>query len=526
MTIGNLLFKTLCAVLFLVMLLCLVSCNSDSNDNDAFEILDSLGDGYGDGDEPKAADYYRIVLSGACSADVAQKSRELELLIEEKTQIDCGVVFDTDQILHRDNVIEILVGNTSRNASALALEEMRTQDFAITIVDGSIIIGGFSDTATLAALERFISDIIPYATPQSLMREEQEFFLAHTYELDDIILNGFSIGDFSISYQNNSNASTRQSALILVDLVAEKCGRVMKLYEESSVVGRRELIIKIDTVSDNSVAHITKSGEDIIISASTTYGLSLALERFCEMLFSDSTRVSVNASIDGDISVPYNAPKINAVTVISRIGATESDLAKIHDLAKKIKTGSYDVIIFADIIKDAVSMLEYALGNEYVLADLSAGCTLVYNSATVTLHGGNASKDENTLLCEAKLCHALSGEIYELAALCGNATISAESVGAEIASYLCNKDGVFIYATSESNEQIFNIDQGTMTVHYNGSLTLGDAKYRLLMLGSDGRISVCDPVVDHSDSYSALISVVLSKSYTAWYYDMLKEYSE
>ena len=364
MIIGNPLFKIICAVLCFSMLLCCVSCNRDGTDRDgAFDILDSLGEG--DTSNQKATDHYRIVLSGSCSADVAQRARELEALIEQKTQIDCSVVFDTDQIAARDDVIEILVGNTNRNATALALEDIKARDYVIDVVDESIIIGAFSDLATLEALDRFISDIVPAATPARLMSGDQRTSYTHSYELDGVRLCGFSLSDFCIAYGKKSDHAA--NAKLIADTVAAKSSEIVYTLASDRALGRKEIALLTDESLEYGKAMVYVDEEDVVISANNSLGIAYATEYFVNAVLSNVAEGYATLDIKAPISITYsNDALLSDYRVIVSALCSSELTARARELSQLIeqKTGKKCHFYFdTNVTSEDNSTLDIYVGN-------------------------------------------------------------------------------------------------------------------------------------------------------------------
>ena len=169
--------KFRCLSFMFVLILCsfvLCGCFDDHSSDDAFDLLSSMkGDGYKNEDNstkdtfiPK---YYRVVIPSDCSPEVASLGRTASDRIEEITGIESGLVYDGEAYAYREDAFEVLIGKTERNSTLAAFDELKRDDYVCRYSEGALVIGGISDAATLTALERFVNEILPSASAQSLM---------------------------------------------------------------------------------------------------------------------------------------------------------------------------------------------------------------------------------------------------------------------------------------------------------------------------------------------------------------------
>lgn len=293
----------MCLVLSVILLAGLVSCAESREDVSALDQL--TGDGDAPEEDDAATDYYRIVLSGKCSASVAASARMLEALVKEMTGIECGIVYDTDTPAKRDDVIEILIGGTSRNATAVALEGKRADDYVCCIVDGSVVVGGYSNSATEAALARFIEEVMPYATRERLMEESDGFSYTHEYAVKSVTLCGFDVCDFAVIYSKDGSYLDRAS--LIASAVAESCGGVMTVLGEKAETGRKEIIIREDDTSQGGIARIFAENEDVVLSASDAEGIAIAVDNFIELLLTSTPDGTAALLLDGVLEYKYSS---------------------------------------------------------------------------------------------------------------------------------------------------------------------------------------------------------------------------
>ena len=487
--------------------------------DDDFSALDLLGDSNENHDV--TVGYYRIVLSGACSSEVADAARELETAIEEITGVDCGVTYDSREAPNRTDAVEILIGNTTRNSSAIALEGLRTNDYVCKWINGSLVIGGLSNSATFAALERFTNEVLPSATPSELMTPELEFSYYHDYGIDSIKLCGFEISDYSVV----CNAETLEYARILADSVAQRAGRHLEVRQGAP----RELVKEITLVTDETVdgaAYVECNGEDVMIKAKDTYGVSIAFAELYEKLFGGISQ-SVDVSLPAQTTYSYNAPHVRVLSVLSEIGISEDNLSAINGAISYIKRNAADVVAFGNINPDVLDMIMLGLPSEYKIAvelDLGKGVmAVIYREGTVSV---NLEKTEVDGLAVLKLDmkHEFSGEIYQSLILSGTSTVSAAELSSVIAQNVRDVNNTLVLLTLPESESFASgFEVTNMTEKYNSPIYMRAGVRRAALLHGENIKSGTVSADSNNLGTAVFFSVTLDKSYCDAYLKNVKQ---
>ena len=107
------------AILVVLILLGFALFGRDSEDDmSALDILENnKSDDEDEEEQIIPSKYYRVVLASNSEPEIANLAYELEIVIEQYTGFDCGVVHDTQSSPERTDLIEILIGKTNRNAT-------------------------------------------------------------------------------------------------------------------------------------------------------------------------------------------------------------------------------------------------------------------------------------------------------------------------------------------------------------------------------------------------------------------------
>ena len=280
------------------ILLCLPSCKNSQEPeetDDALSMLLEIVDSY---DTTAVSDYYVIVIPSGCTSELAGKARALSDALEEITGVDSVVEYDGGDNPLRSNAIEIILGNTSRNESRVALAELSTGDYVCKKIDGSIVIGGIDDADTVIAVERFMTDILPYSSAEQLMSSGAEFEYFADPDRDDVLLCGFLISDFGIVCE--ADVDLLSVAKKIKGEILDRSGSELKI-SASQRSGLRDIVIKLEE-SDSYVGegYILYDGEDVILSAYDIYGMQAVADELCRLVLSEDPEDEI--CLDGDWS--------------------------------------------------------------------------------------------------------------------------------------------------------------------------------------------------------------------------------
>ncbi|MBE6593839.1 MAG: hypothetical protein E7642_07615 [Ruminococcaceae bacterium] len=380
----------LCLTL-LITVLC--ACSKRVENLDEFESLLISASSETQDTEPFASTVY-VIIPKDCSAELAVRAEALVLGIYEKTGINTYLKYDSESIADGEDVFSVLLGNTSHALSRDVLRTVKTDDYVCKYDRGSIVIGGGSDRATLAALDRFEGDILSTATSASLMHASAHFEYFHEYGVDTVKLNGFYLYDYAIK----SDASEEIKALgdALKEYIVQKSGYALGKQAPTD----KSISILLDKNATEGIAIIECEEQNISIRANSVYGLSAAVARFASLLIPQNAEDECQLTVSDDIHVEYNIEDLDVLVGVAEAGAQKSvdfHVAISEDLYK----GQYDAVVFFKIGESVFQYLSYDINGNYNVAALlecdngasSVICTQVGHSIDSAIGDGRIYSD-------------------------------------------------------------------------------------------------------------------------------------
>jgi hypothetical protein len=402
--------KTVALLLLLSVLLALLAGCGSNNDEAAMELLRAMKNQAAEQTEGDIPKQYLIVIPASASSELSLLARDLSTAIAEKTGVESVYKYDTEEIRSTEGTVVILVGNTSSAISRDALYRFKSDDYICKNVDGKVVLGGVSDSATVAAINRFINEVLPNATKYALMADGAGFEYRGEYAVKDIIVCGYDLRDYSIIY---SDIETQKMAVELRNALAERSGIYLDVKSEAgSVDGQKEIVLSVD---GESGACIRRIGEDIFLLGKDTYALSVSVSEFYDALMPKSGDTA-SFDVSDRLELAYTSSKISIRSVVCDIPYNESVVPAISTLVNTLNNAQDDIIIFSKIDRDVWNAVKPGLNSEFETVELEmSDRTLIpiicrRQNIVITESSTLTSDGEQTL--RLVVTHIASGEEY------------------------------------------------------------------------------------------------------------------
>ena len=362
-------FRTLILLLTLVLALCTaVGCSDKKNDNlDKFDqLLLSTDDPVADGDAFASAIY--VVIPRQAGFNLSACARGLVDAIASKTGIETFLKYDYEPTA--DDSFELLVGYTSRLISQENLSTLRDDDYICRYDRGCIVLGGKSDEATIAAIERFAKDILPGASYAALMSEYAHFESYGDYPVDELTLNGFPIYEYTVAYCSESY----EIADLICESIKNSSGYMLTsdVSESYDPQSNRRIWLLLDSTLGEE-ASISAENGNIILSASDLCGLSLAASTFTSRLVNADSGVT----FEGSTVLDYSQSSIDvAFGFLDNTGNLDVELfVTLSEAIAKIESS---IVCFYPLRSALAQHVELSRRNDHtaLMVDLGDGMSL------------------------------------------------------------------------------------------------------------------------------------------------------
>ena len=362
-------------ILLIAVLMCLSACGDKNGSAESDDALSMLLEIIESEESSAATEYYVIVIPSGCSSELALRAAALADEIEEMTGIESVVEYDSGDNPRRDNAIEIMLGNTARNASKVALAELRSGDYLCKKLDGGIVIGGLSDESTIAALDRFEKDVLPYADAEQLMSSSAEFEYFAEYKLDKVSLCGFSIGDFDILCDLDDLSAKGVAASIKQRILTES-GYSLEIKDLSaSKRASKEIIVSLTASVPDRNGRVTFDGEDVTLCADNSYALEATADYFCSVLLSEdpSDEICTGTSWSERIVECFNEKLVVAQVIFDEADADYFMLDLVSGVIAELRSSKPHVLIMSAMTEQTLADIRTNLPEEYGIETFADG---------------------------------------------------------------------------------------------------------------------------------------------------------
>ncbi len=307
--------------------------------------------------EPFAELIY-IIIPDTCSGEISMRAEKLARELNEKTSIRTVVRYDSQPVMSGDEILEILIGNTSRIISQESLKTLRDTDYVCRYEQGSILIGGKSERATMMALDIFERDILPGVSYAAIMSSYAHFESFGEYSVDSLSLNGFFIYDYTIVYKGGE--FEKEFATLLRDYISIKSGYTLKLcpYDALNDFAAKTILICSDDTLTDGMSMLICNDNNVEIRGADEYTLSAAVARFAQILLPEGVGGEYDASLDERTIVECNQEHLElAISFAEYKDKPDPDF--LVDLTNNVRSFRGDLLCFFELSGDLNDDIEF-----------------------------------------------------------------------------------------------------------------------------------------------------------------------
>lgn len=324
----------------------LSSCSSCNDDGglDKFEQLIVSTSSPEENREPFADAAYVVVPQNA-GVELVSRAVSLAAALTEKTGVATFLKYDSEPTV--SGTFEILLGYTSRLLSKENLGGLRDRDYICRYDRGCIILGGRTESATLEAIDKFESDILPGASYAAIMSKDAHFEVYAEPGDGEFSLNGHPIYEYTVAYC----AESYEIAELLVRYLEERSGCALSYSQKQAYDPQTSKCIwlLLDDAGDGATGISAKDG-NIVLSAPDLRGLSFAAATLLSEIGDELAASSTELTVEG--SRILESTEANAEVGISfgfAGSSGEVTLDFLMDLADAINSAEDGLVCFCPV---------------------------------------------------------------------------------------------------------------------------------------------------------------------------------
>lgn len=396
-------------ILTLILLLTFVSCKS----KDKSDKYDGLFSGE-EADWIAEHEYatYAVVLSSGVTSAVYDAAHQVAEKLSENTGAYAECFYAHEEIPSGEDVCRILVGDTGLEASRKYLRGFRAKDIGYKYHDKCVYIGGITEDTLLAAIEKFTDEVVDYADREFFMNENTSVFVRGKYAIEEIKLDGFSLGEYTLVYPNG-DASLKETANDFSDKILSQTGYLLPVCNDAELSAESRVILlgNCDAFDEHrptfelDKVKIVGFDAGVMLASEQPLAISAALEMLVSKLLAVDYGDAVDVVIDEPIEMTVDTADVSVLSFSSDGYALSRSV--MVSMVEKIGESYPDIVRFERVSRDSVESLLYNFDDKYALVALSNDTYHFirkdrYGSEIVTSDGIDAVKyshlSQNTVL--------------------------------------------------------------------------------------------------------------------------------
>ncbi len=316
----------------------LISCGGVDSDNLPLELVgDSQPSTDTDESTEEIPEAYCVTIPTDSSPSLRACGDALAVSIERQTGVRTRCLYE-HEISGEEDVFWIYLGWVrSASTSHWEIKDLRRADYRCLRVKNAIVLGGKSDGATEAAVARFCREILPAASASVLMPADGGFsYTASDYEVETVTLNGFDLHEYGLVYPTNDSPSLHSLATALRDEIARRSGYVLAvLSEQEHAAMGKGIFLRVDReLPTVSSAYWIPREDGITLSATDSFGVSVAVDQFCRQLLSRGsadTTCAMTVSTDRAFAYGHQPYRLASLAVRGRLPFDMEGLVSLTD---------------------------------------------------------------------------------------------------------------------------------------------------------------------------------------------------
>lgn len=494
LTIGKKLLRVLCVLL---ACLCLGACGNAEETSPLEQLSSSLSA------EKTVPTAYALVVPYDCSAELLAEVRSVAQRLTAQTQVPSYVLSEQELVSLAEGEVGILVGWVRMTVSELAMRSLKADDYLCRwSEDGSwLLLGGKSDGACMAALERFCSEILPTATPSVLLHAKGGFSFTAAYAVDAVTLNGFDLHDYRIAYAETDAEALREIACTLRDRVAEQSGYLLSVVASSAAVGDRCITLQTEPLDGGRQAAGWDARDNgMVLFASDAFGVSLIAARFCERLLSKTADGLCACTVTGRQEEPYTClPYTVASAALEHLLPFSSSDA-VSAVTDAVQNGQADSLLLASIDAKSADYLKQSLSSYRVIGQ--AGALGLYDEEdAMTVRTVEVLDDSGLTMAIYRI--AQGDNVFRVVHIGGRLTADASYA---LATWLRDEEEptAVIAHWAENGHALSFTDAAELDTVMHEQYSAGGQSYRFVCYTDATRLSVERSASDDAIGYRAL----------------------
>lgn len=252
---------------------------------------------------------YALVIPSEETAEYRVAAEALAEGIRRTVGNQTKIYLDRDELPGEGTWITVALGPVSLPWVSPELRAVKSLDYCCRWLEEGLWLGGRTPVAVSAAVDRFIAELLPSARAELLLSREGGFEAKGVYEAEELLLQGVALSEYRIVCEGEG---LLPMAVILRDRIRVVSGDLLTVEtgNGSSVSERAILLRQSSPYGTSHTAYVYPEGPSVVLCANDSFGVSVALREFCEILLTKEEGARWEKTVEAAHSVYYGSPTL------------------------------------------------------------------------------------------------------------------------------------------------------------------------------------------------------------------------
>ena len=359
--------------LALILSLCSIACNKQDKD-DKYDGIFSPEEPSWNAEHEYAT--YAVVVASEATFAVYDAAKDIAQKLAENTGAYAECFYAHEEIPKGSDVCRILVGDVGIEQSGKYLKNFRADDIGYKYHDKRVYIGGITEASLLRAIEKFTDDVVVYTDKEFFMNEDTEYFLGGEYDIEQIKMLGFSLGEYTLVYPNGDD-KLREIANDFSSKILKSSGYLISVCSDSELDSESRAILlgdcdafeeyRIEAQIDG--ARIVGFELGVMIVADQPLAVRAALDELEARLLTADEGGCVELMIDKPIDIAFDTVDVSILSF--RPNSYELSFSDMTSMIEIVRASYPDIIRFERVSRASMESLLYNFNDRYELITIS-----------------------------------------------------------------------------------------------------------------------------------------------------------
>ena len=319
---------------------------------------------------------YAVVVSSTVSSSVYDAAKQMAKKLSENTGAYAECFYAHEEIPTGKDVCRIFIGNTGHEAAEKYLRGFRSLDIGYKYHDKCVYIGGITEESLLLSIEKFTSDVVVYADRKFFMNDGTDVFLAGEYDISEIKIDGFSLGEYVIVYPEGDE-KLRTIAKDFSARMLSASGYLLATRSDAELDGASRVILigDCDAFAEHKLspepdrAKIVGFDAGLMVVSDQSLAIAEAMKALeCELLSVDELGCT-DLCLEGAIEVTFESADVSVLSI--RTTSFDLSRADMTSILAKVRESYPDIVRFEGIAAGSMESLFYNFDDRYSLIAIS-----------------------------------------------------------------------------------------------------------------------------------------------------------